>query len=213
MTHILRDGLHWCRCGDHYVFLDVPHDRYFRLPAGAEAAFAALVHGADAGAAALRPLITAGLLQRRADAGPLRPSDIAPPRGDFEVGPGRSATGDVLRVLVAEIQARRRIRRGGLCALLAGAAGPVRPAHEPGRLARIVAASGAAGLVLPVHDRCLVRSAALARLCRRSGFPARLVVGVRLDPFRAHCWAELAGEVLTRDFEEARLFTPILAVG
>jgi hypothetical protein len=81
------------------------------------------------------------------------------------------------------------------------------------RLHRIAAAFAAAGLVIPAADRCLVRAIALHSLCRRMGIRPRLVFGVRLDPFRAHCWVELDGLVLTQDFEQARLFTAILASG
>jgi hypothetical protein len=40
-----------------------------------------------------------------------------------------------------------------------------------------------------------------------------LVFGVRMNPFRAHCWVQLGGQVLIGDFEQVRLFTPIAAFG
>jgi hypothetical protein len=35
---------------------------------------------------------------------------------------------------------------------------------------------------------------------------------VRTNPFAAHAWVQIDEEVLVGDFEQVRLFTPILAV-
>jgi hypothetical protein len=43
---------------------------------------------------------------------------------------------------------------------------------------------------------CLQRSVATAMLLRRHGFPAVLVIGVRVLPFRSHAWVELNGQVV-----------------
>jgi hypothetical protein len=43
---------------------------------------------------------------------------------------------------------------------------------------------------------CLERSAATAILLRDAGHSAELVIGVRLCPFRAHAWVEIAGLVV-----------------
>ena len=43
---------------------------------------------------------------------------------------------------------------------------------------------------------CLQRSAATARLLKKHGFAAELVVGVQYVPFRAHAWVELDGLVI-----------------
>jgi hypothetical protein len=44
--------------------------------------------------------------------------------------------------------------------------------------------------------QCLQRSAATARLLRRRGIYAELVIGVQQWPFRAHAWVEIAGRVV-----------------
>lgn len=44
--------------------------------------------------------------------------------------------------------------------------------------------------------QCLQRSAALVRLLRKRGIPAELVIGIQKWPFRAHAWAEIAGQVV-----------------
>ena len=43
---------------------------------------------------------------------------------------------------------------------------------------------------------CLQRSAATAMLLRQHGFPAELVIGAQILPFRSHAWVELNGQVV-----------------
>ena len=43
---------------------------------------------------------------------------------------------------------------------------------------------------------CLQRSAATALLLRRHGWPAEMVLGAQMFPFRSHAWCEIAGEVV-----------------
>lgn len=43
--------------------------------------------------------------------------------------------------------------------------------------------------------RCLQRSIVTARLMRRSGIPAEVVIGYRAVPFFSHAWVEVAGRV------------------
>ena len=43
---------------------------------------------------------------------------------------------------------------------------------------------------------CLQRSAATASLLRRHGWPAEMVIGVQMLPFRSHAWVEIRGEVV-----------------
>jgi Transglutaminase-like superfamily len=59
------------------------------------------------------------------------------------------------------------------------------------RLGRVV---GRTLSKLPADSRCLVRSLVLSRLLARRGIPAKLVIGVRLEPtFEAHAWVESGG--------------------
>jgi hypothetical protein len=44
--------------------------------------------------------------------------------------------------------------------------------------------------------RCLQRSIVAARLMRRYGVPAELVIGYRAAPFFSHAWVEVAGRVV-----------------
>ena len=44
--------------------------------------------------------------------------------------------------------------------------------------------------------KCLQRSVVTARLLRRHGFPAEMVIGVQHVPFYAHAWVEMEGTVM-----------------
>ena len=48
----------------------------------------------------------------------------------------------------------------------------------------------------PKEVLCLQRSAATACLLRKSGIPARMIIGVRRMPFKAHAWVEVNGNVV-----------------
>jgi hypothetical protein len=43
--------------------------------------------------------------------------------------------------------------------------------------------------------RCLQRATVTARLMRRCGIPAQVVIGFRPTPFLSHAWVEVAGRV------------------
>jgi hypothetical protein len=43
---------------------------------------------------------------------------------------------------------------------------------------------------------CLQRSAATARLLKRHGVPAQMVIGAQQMPFKAHAWVEVDGRVV-----------------
>jgi len=43
---------------------------------------------------------------------------------------------------------------------------------------------------------CLQQSVATARMCRRHGIGAALVIGCRPEPFVSHAWVEIEGRVL-----------------
>jgi hypothetical protein len=44
--------------------------------------------------------------------------------------------------------------------------------------------------------RCLQRSIVTARVMRRHGIPAEVVIGYRPSPFFSHAWVEVAGRVV-----------------
>jgi hypothetical protein len=64
----------------------------------------------------------------------------------------------------------------------------------------------------PAKPVCRLDAIALCLFLWRNGLPAELVFGVRLDPFRAHCWAQYKGLALNDAHDFVAQFTPIMAV-
>jgi hypothetical protein len=88
-------------------------------------------------------------------------------------------------------EGKRRLAR-------AGAQLPLRPAGRlgPPPLSAAVGAVRVATSIWPFRTTCLVRSMVLARILRRRGYPAEVVIGVHdegvdRDPRFAHAWVEV----------------------
>lgn len=62
------------------------------------------------------------------------------------------------------------------------------------------------------HDACFFSSLLLVRFLARGGVTADWVFGVRLSPFRAHCWVSYQGLILNEDSHVVEGFEPILIV-
>jgi hypothetical protein len=222
MTLRLRDNLHWCTVGGQVIFLDVEEDRYFRLPSRLNAAFERVAaSGLEPGdCQSLAALIDRGMLIEDQAAAGLRPPPAIPPatRDFLEAPCPVPGLAQVAKTMLAELQITSLLRRRSLLHVLEAIEQEgVRPCTSSSeidvRLGGIVAASMAVALVLRAADRCLVRALAVHRACSRSGATVKLVFGVRTDPFAAHCWVQLEEMVLVGEFEQVRLFTPILVLG
>ncbi len=62
------------------------------------------------------------------------------------------------------------------------------------------------------NDRCLQRAIAMIRRCLRVGHNPSLVIGVRINPFTAHCWVQQDLTVVGDSIDIARIYTPICAL-
>ena len=219
----LRQHVYWCVCDGRIIFLDLLADHYFCLRREAAADFLQVV-GCDGKTSDIGPLgglLARGILVEDQRATTLtRSPPIEPASEDFLDEPYPSAkVGDVLVAVVFQSISACSLRTRGLAKTVATSrrrhachiAGA--PASRDRRLAEILSGFAAASLILPSADRCLVRALALHSICRRNGIRPLLVFGVRMDPFRAHCWVQLAAKVLIGDFEQVRLFTPLVALG
>ena len=220
MPYRLRDRLHWCQCAGRIVFLDLLEDRYSCLVPDATAAFLRLA-GGQAGpddVRRLRPLILRGMLVEDRTAKPLKGAAIPLASGDFanEPYPPPSLAG-LLQAVTEQVRWGFLLRARPLAWIVnrPRPTGTPWPAGQDGSLwvGKIISAFAAVSAFLPSEDRCLVRALAFNALCRRRGMNPSLVFGVRMNPFRAHCWVQLGGQVLIGDFEQVRLFTPIAAFG
>jgi hypothetical protein len=220
MPYRLRDSLFWCQCAGRLDFLDLVEDRYFCLAPDATAAFLGLVAG-KAGSGELRhlrPLVARGMLvedrtiepQQESAGIPLASADFA-----AEHLP-QSSLASKVQAVTEQLRWSFLLRARPLASVVERAR---RNAEEAGRagedaspgVGEIISAFAAVSGIFPSEGRCLVRALAFNSLCRRIGIRPSLVFGVRMNPFRAHCWVQLGGKVLIGDFEQVRLFTPIAA--
>lgn len=70
----------------------------------------------------------------------------------------------------------------------------------------------AAPWFLTVKDQCLYRSLLLVRYLSLRKISADWIVGVRYDPFRAHCWVERNGVILNDHLENVLAYKKILVI-
>lgn len=203
MSNEFKDRLCYCLVEGVPVFLDVAQDRYFRLGPAAERAF-------------LEPTIDP-MLANEARV-PRLPDAIDRPRYSVvEHGsPGSVRRRPIVPVAASLLQAWSLLKLGSFARAIGhvAALGPDRHADEPVDDAMIGSASAFDRMrrLLPTGRICLLDSIALAVfLHRRRRYP-RLVIGVTLAPFVAHCWLQVGDWVLNESVDHAASFTPILVV-
>jgi hypothetical protein len=168
----------------------------------------------DDRAASLRPLLERGILVPAANAhAPAWPVAAVPTRSLVETAAPISARS---WRLVPEIGAtlalmRWRLRRRGL----EGAVNRVRrdrPPEGTSASAAQVARFRAARRLVPVTPNCLTDSLALAAFLSRRAVAWKLVFGVKLDPFAAHCWLQNDDAVLNDAEDSVATFIPIMVI-
>jgi hypothetical protein len=62
-------------------------------------------------------------------------------------------------------------------------------------------------------NSCKERALCCWFMLRSTGVPAKLVMGVRLRPFSAHCWCEVDERILTDSSENCKAYTPVICYG
>lgn len=196
------------------VFLDLRRDRYFALGAAAAEVFIRCRSDPSTPVdLAGSPLLATGLFEPAAEPARLEPAPVITPEREA-AGTSRAGFRDVVEAAALLARARRAIRREPLERLVrshlqASENGGHSSSHEVEMLSlRFRAARG----WVPVKPSCLLDSLALCQwLARRSAF-ARLVIGVKLDPFAAHCWVQLESVVLNDAPDRVARYVPILAI-
>lgn len=196
------DTCAWCAIEGCLVFLDLSQDRYFRLTD-------------DANAAALEALQEHGAARRG------QPSSLPPPTGwrpanraaeAIATGPFRVA--DVARALWMQKRVERQLAQRSFEAVLTDLHTTLRRA--PKRRARsgeaTIRAFEHARLLRTAADRCLPRSIALALCLAANGVRSHIVIGVKIAPFGAHCWAQAGDTILNDTVEEVSRYAPILVI-
>ncbi len=215
MAYSLAPHLHFALARDHAILLDVRADRYRAMGARA----AGVLHQIATGAAiedeeVLRDLIAADILHCGDDVA-RRATMVRPARQvrDVPDGPGTSLS--ALRVLagLTRIIGRQRWRGFEACLTIAAKSKVAQPLRrDPDASVRIAKAYARARRWVPIRPICLRDSLCLLALLNRAGLDASLVLGVRVDPFAAHCWVQVDDMLLSDELDVVAEFTPILVL-
>jgi len=210
MQRTISSRIAYCLCGDQAIFLDVGADRYFTLPASQNGAFLRqLKDSADLshdGSAAARILIE--------NAEPCR---IIAPATHSAAGTAKMRANPlwVLRTALAYTATKARLQRRGLAHVLQLSANRRQSRPQASAAQTYDCLSAAFTALEPVFgkaENCLPRSIAFHALALAGGHAPSLVIGVKRDPFAAHCWVQDCSCVLNDCAEHVRIFTPILVI-
>lgn len=220
MGYALRPGVSFCLVGDRVLFLDVPRDRYLCLGRELEQHFLRLVAGNPVEAEEVQRLTDLRFIVPVPDAGLPRP--CAPPRRAEKSlldATGRTPATkslDLVRAFCALGSTSANLRLFGLASMLAGfRRHKARRKAAPGRQPRVDATIKAfedTRFLLTAQDRCLVRSVAISRRLLAAGAAPDLILAVKLQPFRAHCWVQLDDMLVNDRHDFVRDYTPILVL-
>jgi hypothetical protein len=216
MAYGLTTSIHVAHFGARAVILDIRADRYRLLDGRAAALLARLGEPLDRRDRVLaRKLALAGILEE-GDVIPRRErpcSDVSATASIHDLEDVRGGQLAYRTAAAALILAAVSLRWRGLEATLDQR--PVSPgwAADNAYDSRALEISWSYRKVranIPIKRICLRESLALRWILLRAGCAPRIVFGVQLDPFRAHCWLEAAGVVLNDRYDTVRDFTPIL---
>ena len=218
MPHLAAaPGVSFGMVGDLPVFLDARRDRYAMLPADLGSAFRAmLTSGAPSpwpDEPLTRRLIATGLFTDSNTPQPITPTSHQPAMAGVAVRtapPLRIA--DLASIWIACALAARSARRRSFHILLTPPR--VSPnARKHGKddvgLEHDACRFLEARRFVPMTPACLADSLAMRSWLARRGHSCTLVIGVRLEPFEAHCWLEAAGVALNDAPERIASFVPV----
>ncbi len=206
----------FCEVAGELVFLDLARDKYLALRGADRAAFERLRRGEANDSDAMTRLVATGLFHRSNSPAAIRPAAVDIPARDLSAA---ASTGFSLAMMAATARAlwwaRREMRSGRIAGAIA--ARRERRAHLSGlgdeRAMETVAARYAENRwIHRTPPRCLIDALALDDILLSRGLGAVFVFGVRMAPFKAHCWLQTSSTILTGTAAEARNFTPILVV-
>ncbi|MBA3898562.1 MAG: lasso peptide biosynthesis B2 protein [Sphingomonadaceae bacterium] len=220
MGHIFRTGVTACDVGGSLVFLDLPRDRYFALGQDAREACLRLIDRVPPkpdDLAIIDRLIARDVLVRvDRDARPVLCLPAPRLRSSAHDGAIRVARGSVIVALGRYMFAIAELRIRPLAHILCDIARAKRDlrayADRASDAAALAASFTAADRVMTVLDRCLPRSIALARSMIARGLAPKIILGVKLRPFEAHCWVQHGDCLVSDGLETIAPFTPVLVL-
>lgn len=214
----LANGITFCLVGDEPVFLDEVGDRYFQLPPRLTDAFRSVLGREKLTTAEEEGLLALSCFQSDGSEGlGLFPFQIPmPPRSALEEDGEQDRFGVLATAEVGALLLRwnRRVRKLGL----AGCFNIVRRWKQgsrpiehfnSSRITMLARRFESARRLVPIAPRCLPDSLALLDFLSRRFVAGSLVVGVRLHPFRAHCWIQAGDITLNESLDGIAAYTPI----
>lgn len=221
MGFVIRDGVSFCETSGRLLFLDLSNDRYFCLEKEAERALRRLTRGAPLTReveTVLADLVADGLLAQAPEGA--RPQACLPAPEpersliDEDLPVGSAALAHALwRLACSALAFRVRPLRAIIESTMRRKARLGPEAEGPAAIAGEVAgAFKRSALMAAPLDRCLPRSFATAHALLDRKVRPDLVIGVRLDPFGAHCWVQHGRTLVNETLDQVRNFTPILVI-
>jgi hypothetical protein len=216
--YCLADGLSFALVDDQVIFLDITKDHYFTLPALQAAAMKRVQDNTCTpdDEQLLSTLVERGVLKLSGGPNWIAFVDNFGSPGDG-VGALQQGFVDLRRLLIAIgtlLVFRFQLRRKPLQNLLADLAmlKAERPLREDraGEISAWSRAFAAADIWLTPNRNCLSRSLALAYALARRGLPCQFLIGVAVNPFRAHSWVETDRVLLNDRADRVRQFVPLL---
>lgn len=225
MHYQLRDELSYCDVDGHMIFLDIAHDRYFKLTGPLEEAMRRFQAHEDVASQLLEDLATARILVEASD--PKARATVAtiqrPTRSAIEqsaVPAGHQLSiATVFEVMATVCSTRSQLKVRSLktnldeaCAYRDSKTGTLEISAAATLQERLLQANrqfARARRYVPIDPICLLDSLALLRFLSRRGLPANIVFGVTSEPFTAHCWVQANDIVLNETLSDANAHTPI----
>lgn len=223
MQYQLRDGLSFCLVDEHPVFLDIRSDRYFMLPAALERTFIAYIRGQESCCAALSDLLGDNELRAAGSSrrcNPAQATELAIRSAiEEQMEDETLSTRVYLEVASIVCKIKLRLRTTGLeevlkdfAALRKRRAITEEDVSGSTEVSIITAATRflRARSLVPIGSTCLLDSLSLAAYLANRRLPAKLVFGVALSPFSAHCWVQFRDIALNETVTGAAAHTQIL---
>jgi hypothetical protein len=190
----LAAGVSFAIVENRALFLDLSRDRYFALEREAEQAFTRLLKdpaACDAQSSDGRSLLRTGLFQEVAQAATFDPPIVCTAEGELPSNIAKHVGAvSIIEAAFLTLRARRAVRRQPLSKIIRHVeSGALRAVGENGdeRIRGLTAQFRAARAWVPAKRSCLQDSLALTEWLGRRRAPAQLVLGVKLNPFAAHC--------------------------
>lgn len=223
MPYQLHDELSFCEAGGHFVFLDISADRYFRLSKEKETVLKELMRAGTDPSAYLHQ-----------STGDPRYADV--PASEFRIVyremakatrsimedtpsvlpvPRNALSSIACTVLITKWRLRRHPLKKILHSMSAYRDSRSKACQLPGSSQRFRQAAlqfKQARLKVPVQTSCLLDSIALVRHLAKQELHSRLVFGVTIEPFCAHCWVQADDVVLNDTIGSVSAHVPIRVI-